>query len=91
MIIILANIIDNTFNLNGVLVYGAVVFYILNESLSIIENYALMGGKIPKQLQETLELLKEKNDTLDQLEQRVKVNENVTIEVKKESDTNEHN
>ena len=91
MIIVLANIIDNTFNLNGVLVYGAVIFYILNESLSIIENYALMGGKIPNQLRETLELLQEKNDTLDQIEKRVKVNENVTIEVKKESDTNEHN
>ena len=90
MIIIVANIIDNLVYLNGILVYGAVIFYILNESLSIIENYALMGGKIPNQLRDTLELLREENDTIDQIEQRVKVNENVTIEVKKESDNNEH-
>jgi len=82
----LANIIDNTFNLNGILVYGAVVFYILNESLSIVENYALMGGKIPNQLRDTLELLREKNDTLDQVENKLKVNEKVTIEVKKEDE-----
>lgn len=89
MIIILANIIDSTFNFNGVLVYVTVIFYLLNEALSIIENYALLGGKIPKQLQEALELLKEKNDAVDQIEKRVKVNENVTIEVKKEGDNNE--
>ena len=89
MIIILANIIDSTFNFNGVLVYVTVIFYLLNEALSIVENYALLGGKIPNQLREALELLKEKNDAVDQIEKRVKVNENVTIEVKKESDNNE--
>ena len=86
MIIIVCNILDTLFNLEGILVYASLVFYIVNESLSIVENYALMGGKIPKQVYEVLELLQEKNDTIDQLEQRVKVNENVTIEVKKESD-----
>jgi len=86
MIIIVANIIDNLVNLNGVLIYGALIFYIYNESLSIIENYALMGGKIPDQLRDTLELLREKNDTMDQVENKIKVNEKVTIEVKKEED-----
>ena len=89
MIIILANIIDSTFNFNGVLVYVTVIFYLLNEALSIVENYALLGGKIPNQLREALELLKEKNDAVDQIEKRVKVNDNVTIEVKKEGDNNE--
>ena len=91
LIIIVANIIDTLFSLNGVLIYGSVIFYILNECLSIIENYALMGGKVPEQLLNTLELLKERNDLTDRIEQRVKVNDNVTIEVKKESDNNEHN
>ena len=91
LIIIVANIIDTLFSLNGVLIYGSVIFYILNECLSIIENYALIGGKVPEQLLNTLELLKEKNDLTDRIEQRVKVNDNVTIEVKKDSDKDEHN
>ena len=86
-IIVLANIIDNVFNFNGVLLYASVIFYILNECLSIIENYALLGGKIPKQLEETLELLQEKNDATHQIEQIItKPDETVKIEVTKESD-----
>lgn len=86
-IIVLANIIDNVFNFNGVLVYATVIFYILNECLSIIENYALLGGKIPKQLEETLELLQEKNDATHHIEQIItKPDETVKIEVTKESD-----
>ena len=86
-IIVLANIIDNVFNFNGVLLYASVIFYILNECLSIIENYALIGGKIPKQLEETLELLQEKNDATHQIEQIItKPDETVKIEVTKESD-----
>ena len=86
-IIVLANIIDNVFNFNGVLLYASVIFYILNECLSIIENYALIGGKIPKQLEETLELLQEKNDATDQIERIItKPDESVKIEVTKESD-----
>ena len=86
-IIVLANIIDNVFNFNGVLLYASVIFYILNECLSIIENYALLGGKIPKQLEETLELLQEKNDATHQIEKIItKPDESVKIEVTKESD-----
>lgn len=86
-IIVLANIIDNVFNFNGVILYASVIFYILNECLSIIENYALLGGKIPKQLEETLELLQEKNDATDQIEKIItKPDETVKIEVTKESD-----
>ena len=91
LIIIVANIIDTLFNLNGILIYGSVIFYVLNECLSIIENYALIGGKVPEQLLNTLELLKEKNDLTDRIEKRVKVNDDVTIEIKKDSDNNEHN
>ena len=85
LIITVANIIDTLFNLNGILVYATVVFYILKECLSIIENYALMGGKIPELLLNTLELLKEKNDLVDQVEQKMKV-DNVTVEIKKEDE-----
>ena len=86
-IIVLANIVDNVFNFNGVLLYASVIFYIINECLSIIENYALLGGKIPKQLEETLELLQEKNDATDQIEKIItKPDETVKIEVTKESD-----
>lgn len=91
LIITVANILDTIFNLNGILIYATVVFYILNECLSIIENYALIGGKVPEQLLNTLELLKERNDLTDRIEQTVKVNDNVTIEVKKDSDKDEHN
>lgn len=90
-IIVLANIIDNIFNFNGILVYATVIFYIINECLSIIENYALLGGKIPKQLEETLELLQEKNDATDQIDKILKKpDESVVIEVKKESDNVEN-
>ena len=86
-IIVLANIVDNVFNFNGVLLYASVIFYIINECLSIIENYALLGGKIPKQLEETLELLQEKNDATDQIEKIItKPDETVKIEVTKDSD-----
>ena len=86
-IIVLANIVDNVFNFNGVLLYASVIFYIINECLSIIENYALLGGKIPKQLEETLELLQDKNDATDQIERIItKPDESVKIEVTKESD-----
>ena len=91
LIIIVANILDTLFSLNGVLIYGSVIFYIYIECLSIIENYALMGGKVPEQLLNTLELLKEKNDLTDRIEKRVKVNDDVTIEIKKDSDKDEHN
>jgi len=86
MIIILANIIDSTFNFNGVLVYVTVIFYLLNEALSIIENYALLGGKIPKQLREALELLQERNDAVDQLQSKVGKDEVVKIKIEKDEE-----
>ncbi len=41
--VILANVVDTVLNLNGVLTFGTVLFYIANEGLSITENLVQIG------------------------------------------------
>ncbi|MGW7627309.1 phage holin family protein, partial [Bacillus subtilis] len=43
LVVIVANIVDTILNLNGVLTFGTVLFYIANEGLSITENLAQIG------------------------------------------------
>ena len=40
--------------------YAVIIAFIANESISIIENAALMGIPIPKQITKAIEILKEK-------------------------------
>lgn len=60
LIVILAALADKVLN-NGTLAIRTIViyFFIANESLSILENWALMGLPLPKKLYEVFEKLKD--------------------------------
>lgn len=62
-VVILANIIDQIANLGGALVFSTVLFYIANEGLSILENLAQMGVKIPSFIKDRLQVIEK--DTED--------------------------
>ncbi|UMR24716.1 phage holin family protein [Bacillus amyloliquefaciens] len=62
MVVIVANIIDTITNLNGVLTFGTVLFYIANEGLSITENLAQIGVKIPAVITDRLHVIESDND-----------------------------
>ncbi len=57
MIIILANIIDVILGLNGAVAFITVLFYIANEGLSIIENLAQIGVKVPSVIADKLHVI----------------------------------
>ncbi|WP_017726783.1 phage holin family protein [Halalkalibacterium ligniniphilum] len=59
-IIILANIIDIILDLNGAITFATVLFYISVEGLSILENYAQIGGKIPEAIKDKLQVIGDK-------------------------------
>lgn len=61
-IIILANIVDIILGLNGAVALATVLFYIVNEGLSILENYIEIGGKVPTVLKDKLEVVNSKGD-----------------------------
>lgn len=62
-IIIAANIIDKILVLNGAVAYATVIFYIANELLSILENCAQLGLKVPSVLADKLQVIqKDKGD-----------------------------
>ncbi|PCK17169.1 holin [Bacillus pumilus] len=56
-VVIVANIIDQIMGLNGVLTFGTVLFYIANEGLSIVENLAQIGVKIPAAITDRLHVI----------------------------------
>jgi toxin secretion/phage lysis holin len=56
-VLVLANILDKIFGLNGALAYGTILFYIANESLSIVENLAQFGVKIPSIITDRLHVI----------------------------------
>ncbi|WP_061046864.1 holin family protein [Bacillus amyloliquefaciens] len=62
MVVIVANIIDTITNLNGVLTFGTVLFYIANEGLSITENLAQIGVEIPAVITDRLHVIESEND-----------------------------
>lgn len=53
-IVIMANVIDQAFNGNGMGVNAVVIFYIVVESLSLIENAKQLGLPIPDVITEKL-------------------------------------
>lgn len=57
VVVIVANIIDQIMGLNGVLTFGTVLFYIANEGLSIVENLAQIGVKIPASITDRLHVI----------------------------------
>ncbi len=54
VVIIVANVVDQILNLNGAVTYATVLFYIVNEGLSITENLAEIGVIVPPVLAEKL-------------------------------------
>src|SRR5699024_3220999 len=47
VVIVLANVIDQVLSLNGTVAYATVLFYIVNEGLSIVENLSKVGVLVP--------------------------------------------
>jgi toxin secretion/phage lysis holin len=60
--VFVANLIDSSMGLNGILRTGAILFFTGNEGLSIIENVGIMGVPLPKFLKEAFEQLRNKGD-----------------------------
>jgi toxin secretion/phage lysis holin len=62
LVVIVANVIDQILGLNGVLTFGTVLFYIANEGLSIAENLAQIGVKIPKSITDRLQVIENQSE-----------------------------
>lgn len=59
-IVVIANMLDHIMQLHGAFLYGMMIYYIATEMLSITENLSELGFPIPSQIQEKLEVLKNK-------------------------------
>lgn len=62
LVIIVANFVDQILNLNGVLTFGTVLFYIANEGLSITENLAQIGVRIPGFITDRLHVIENESE-----------------------------
>ncbi|MCY8310594.1 holin family protein [Bacillus vallismortis] len=69
-VVIVANIIDTILNLNGVLTFGTVLFYIANEGLSITENLAQIGVKIPVAITDRLHVIENDNEQTNEKDEQ---------------------
>lgn len=65
LVIIVANIMDQILGLSGVLTFGTVLFYVSQEVLSITENLAQVGVKVPKAITDRLQVIEEKSEDYD--------------------------
>lgn len=61
-IIIVANVIDIILNLNGFVAGATVLFYIANEALSIVENLAQLGVKVPSVIVDKLHVIQNEKE-----------------------------
>lgn len=61
-IIILANVVDVILDLNGAVAVATVLFYISVEGLSILENYAEIGGEVPKSVKDKLQAMNKEDE-----------------------------
>lgn len=59
-VVIIANIVDNILDLNGIVIIAIMYYYIATEGLSILENLAEMNVPFPEQIKDKLEVLKDK-------------------------------
>lgn len=94
LIIILANAIDQLAHLNGALVLATILFYIVNECLSILENTVQLGLPVPPQIKEVLAVLQEKKTSIvTEVTEGIETTKNVTdsntaeIKIKVEKET----
>lgn len=63
-VISVANIIDNSLDLQGVIRNMAIGYYIANEGISIVENWGGLNLPLPQKLIDVLKQLKEKDEDL---------------------------
>src|SRR5699024_2492604 len=61
-VIIVANVIDQILDMNGIVAGATLLFYIVNEGLSILENLAQIGVPIPKFIVDKLHLIRDQSD-----------------------------
>lgn len=61
-IIVLANVLDNVLKLNGGLVVATLIFYIVNEGLSILENCSQLGIIVPPVIYDKLKVMQDENN-----------------------------
>jgi len=59
-IVAVGNVIDSVLELGGVLRAVTISYFIANEALSMLENWALMGLPVPKRLQDVLKSLRDR-------------------------------
>lgn len=64
IVIIVANVVDQILDLGGSVTYATVLFYIVNEGLSIFENVAQVGGIVPENLAKKLKSIDNSGETL---------------------------
>ena len=60
-VIVLANVLDNVLKLNGGLVMATMIFYIVNEGLSILENCSQLGILVPPVIVDKLKVIQDEN------------------------------
>lgn len=60
-VIIVSNTLDIIFQLHGLLVNATVMFFIIGEATSIVENSVKLGVPIPEQLKNRLNIIEETN------------------------------
>ncbi|MFY0758723.1 phage holin family protein [Metabacillus dongyingensis] len=60
--IILTNVIDIILGLNGTVAFMTVLFYLANEGLSILENLAQLGVKVPHFIKEKLQVIESESN-----------------------------
>ncbi|MEW4223126.1 phage holin family protein [Rossellomorea marisflavi] len=65
LVIIVANIMDQILGLNGVVAFGTVLFYMGQEVLSITENLAQVGVKVPQKIKNSLQVIEGKSEDID--------------------------
>ncbi|CAC6088049.1 TPA: holin family protein [Staphylococcus aureus] len=61
-VVLVANTLDIIFRLDGILVNSSVIFLIIAESTSIIENAAILGVPIPDILKKRLGVIENQNE-----------------------------
>lgn len=86
IIITVSNILDFIMGLNGVLVLATVMFYIMNEVLSITENAGQLGLPLPKKLMDVLETVQKSESISDLRKTDINIHGNEKVEVKNRED-----
>ncbi|MBO0586448.1 phage holin family protein [Sporosarcina sp. FSL K6-5500] len=66
VMIIMANIIDQILGMSGAVTYATVLFYIVNEALSIMENMAELGVLVPAGLASKLKVIESSNQSFSE-------------------------